>query len=1437
MFNYFKLYNKRGKFSKSELDNLIQHILSYNKKQNKNINIFSVNKSNMITKLQVKKNKDKEVKKLTLKYKYYLIDKKKGNFFGTNDYDSNIKLNNNIKIYDNKILNIFNKKKRKEYLNRNNIKEYKKNINEYRYIFNNIVESHKEDIKSRKVNNKLLLPNLYFPSKYIEKSLPSQTKHWINNLYSFLQKEITTLTMLDRFTSELIKRFFSVKWIKRKQLLDEILNKGRKLNIVKRWYKNFLSVIKLSGWNDNTLDINKITYFQTGTLKSKWLKYQINKSMKIKKRMSLRRIRLFGGYEPKKNTKIRKWRKLLLSKPIFKHTPFNLIIDLFIYNNKTYNIKKLKNLLLRRITYKYMYSLYTNIYIKINDTISRPKFFYINIIEPKIFPYYNKIVNTYEQWIFLYNKGFIITICLMLMRINDNYKKKFISIKNSLLNNMNYNNNYNNDNNYSYFNNIYINILKKLSIHNIFDINKNEIDIINKDNYQKEEINYNKGKFLVKYNKLINTKVGLSKKELKRKIDSMKLKDNKRKSEKIKKFGEKKISLIKIKKKQIYERRRGKQIDPILFKEKLKGLRSPIISSNREDVNIKKYTWYTNKIWEEHKNKISTQNNFNLLNKYSDNNNYKKKEIVNKYIKNNSYFYNEKGEKQYLNSSLNINKNLLNLNKGIDLTNNKKEKINTNYLINTSNKKDKVRKSLYNLFFTYKIYKKENKLNIEFHNNERIKLRFKTKNEKENNLNSFLYKEWLKKQNKLRLYCIKYYKHNTISFIKYKKRKIKNNLNNVVDINQKTKNIDILYLNNLKNHENSKNMKKVWDKLDYSLLSILNKYLLISKKDEFQFQYPYISLHSIYNKSKDILLFSNIWYTIYSLNFIKKEYSHIVNNILISKVWHTLPLEKNYKCESYIGGDKFNGINYKWYYNWKEYKNNNYSITWSTKFFSFFKENKRENNIINKLFYYDNIFKTYYKKILPIYIMEYYKHYLINIWHSYWIYSLRLSMINKIKEINKNHAMLLNFILVKTLLGLLEYNYRSLVRLKPKYYFLNKLRYYNTKFKKLNLNSWVNSVRYIKRLRKTPRIFWKRFHILASFYFKRIIQNSELDTKQKIFVPFVLYFEDLLYNIYGKWVIVRLWPLKKYYLSSYILARRVMALILWRAKKIKTISKFRNKTRFFLSLVKFGQINRSYFNYYKNALTRWPNSLINLINNKRQRNSLSYNNLEYIANDTERVLKFNTHLINRSKLSYQHFDLWYKNIVNYRLNKEFKKISLEDIVIYNKKSNIDIAYWLRVWLRPFRSYIHSLTTEHDITSLKFALSGRTGSRRNNARKTYKLISYGHTRNPRYWGSEQFKFFNIGVPAIRNQIKSSCDYSKSVSKSISGAVSVKVWMTSKISVDLQELLMYLVDIKYLYLEFFNKFYLVPERFYNDEMNKLKQWSKIKRVQVNKKEVNF
>jgi hypothetical protein len=129
-----------------------------------------------------------------------------------------------------------------------------------------------------------------------------------------------------------------------------------------------------------------------------------------------RKTKILSGYIPKKKDYSRKLKRVLISKPLYKHTPFNLIIDLFIYNNKKYKIRKLENIISRRTLYKYMYSMYANTHKKIKETIGRPYFFYMNLIEPKIFTLYSNIIKSYENLLLNYSKTIFIYICIFILK-------------------------------------------------------------------------------------------------------------------------------------------------------------------------------------------------------------------------------------------------------------------------------------------------------------------------------------------------------------------------------------------------------------------------------------------------------------------------------------------------------------------------------------------------------------------------------------------------------------------------------------------------------------------------------------------------------------------------------------------------------------------------------------------------------------------------------------------------------------------------------------------------------------------------------------------------------------------------------------------------------------------------------------------------------------
>ena len=184
----------------------------------------------------------------------------------------------------------------------------------------------------------------------------------------------------------------------------------------------------------------------------------------------------------------------------------------------------------------------------------------------------------------------------MLLKLHETYKKTITSVRKarklslSRLNKVIKNKSPN-------IKNIYINILKKLGINNFFNIKKNVVDIISI--YKKEEDSdgdKDKKPYKIRDYSLIKSNTQpLSKKQLRKKIKRMKSKTRKKqrknkKDQRIKKFGEKKLTFIQYKKIQIYERRRGKQMDQIDFKKKLKDFHLYSHQQKKNDSsNEKKY--------------------------------------------------------------------------------------------------------------------------------------------------------------------------------------------------------------------------------------------------------------------------------------------------------------------------------------------------------------------------------------------------------------------------------------------------------------------------------------------------------------------------------------------------------------------------------------------------------------------------------------------------------------------------------------------------------------------------------------------------------------------------------------------------------------------------------------------------------------------------------
>ena len=63
-----------------------------------------------------------------------------------------------------------------------------------------------------------------------------------------------------------------------------------------------------------------------------------------------------------------------------------------------------------------MYSMYVDYSKKIKETLNRPRFFYLNLIEPKTFNYYSNIIKAYENILTFSYKGNYIYICLLILK-------------------------------------------------------------------------------------------------------------------------------------------------------------------------------------------------------------------------------------------------------------------------------------------------------------------------------------------------------------------------------------------------------------------------------------------------------------------------------------------------------------------------------------------------------------------------------------------------------------------------------------------------------------------------------------------------------------------------------------------------------------------------------------------------------------------------------------------------------------------------------------------------------------------------------------------------------------------------------------------------------------------------------------------------------------
>jgi len=1289
----------------------------------------------------------------------------------------NIEKFNNYKGYEldyyelnkNKFLNLKSKfynvhyKKKEAILNKNLI---------------NSIGERMMSISSNKMSNNLTKPHYFFTTGYYEKNLPSQIKHWRSSVYNFLKSEGAGNNSKDIYTSKFLSLFFSVSGLRIKSIWDTEMMVGLKIIVGNYIFPQIRNMIEYT--SDRTrLGVRKLSSLPKEILTMKWVLKQWQVADKLNEIYEINKEKFSTGEGAKKRESIKDpMLGFYISKPLFKHTSFNLIIDLFVYNNKSYITNQLNNMSMRRSLYKYMYSMYIDSYAKIKDTINRPRFFYINLIEPSIHSYYDLILKYYGELIIIKNKPMMLFIYIYLLQVNFMNKLKLTLINNNLYSIFN---NYFHDDQIEYIKNNN-NMNSAASQRDADELNKNQIVVFKRRNidnsYNKlngyKSLLYKKNKELLPLNsgniKDYNSDntIYKQKKNLNKYSKSNFIKYNKYFAD----LEKKSKSSVDISTLSLWHSKGLGKTYRTPFDKKKKSYNN-YTYKNKSSFTITSYK-NRNKKWDFNNENKSIKKNADLWNKRN-----------NKLIPNrDSYVFNNNVNKvNKINDSLILNNNIIinnsndqfniNLISNETIDNNNKSYKDKEYFnkvvlgreeyINNIDKEIKNGTLLNNVFTSFYITKKSLKLNKLNKN-----ISFINKDENINGIN-----EDMNKIKKLQL--LKDKNNNSISTNNFSCEQVK---------------------------DCAISSKNLWDNLDHSIIGELSKYIYINR-DMF-YKSNIFQINSLLNEIKKFKGFGNIWYLLYFINVIKKEFDIVKRDILVSKNIDVRPELFNKKENISVPasfsetGNTFNNIfESKVVY----YKNNVYNMkihVWPS-----FLPNKREENLNFKLGYNEKIFKPYYRYMIPVFIL--------NSFFSFAYISGYLNPLNiissyltvKLNNFKQNTFSLINFLTVKILLDLLHYNYRSWIRVKNKYYYLSKISFFHNKFCMLIINNWRRSHKILNKLKKTPTSFWSKYYKGVAYLAGRVVQYAELDTKRKIFVPFVIYIEDVLFSIYGKWVIIRLWPLKKYYLSSFILANRIIKLIIARRKKQYTRFNLKKMSLKLMVNLKYLQIQKGY-NFYIKNYSPWPRDLFSKLNSGIIAHSLNYKSLEFFDKKNDIKHNLNTYSLLFNNLSD------FLPIFNYKYtsaNKDF--ISFMNKIHLKRKNKSPRFYtkeeYIYYWLLPLRRYFVNLTRTTDIIGLRLKVSGRPSWKRNNDRKIVKTIDYGNRTITHHYHSKLYKFIPLAVPNLRGYLKSQTQYSSTWDKSKNGVVSIKIWITSMVAADILELLLHLVRIKDLYSQLLHRYF--------------------------------
>jgi hypothetical protein len=775
---------------------------------------------------------------------------------------------------------------------------------------------------------------------------------------------------------------------------------------------------------------------------------------------------------------------------------------------------------------------------------------------------------------------------------------------------------------------------------------------------------------------------------------------------------------------------------------------------NTHNNNINNTGYNNNK----NNNNNKDNNNKNNNNNKDNNTNYKYKDNTNNNNNKNSKPYNNKDNNTKYKDNNNNNNDNKNKNKDNkdNNSNNNDNKNKNNYKDNKFNRENKK-------------YEKENRNNMQ--NNKRNKNNsFDNRGNLRESIDPNIKKEYhsiayihdisknsSKKKAKKHLNII--IKKNKKSGIKLKNKSIKSKSELKIkikfnDLEYKKRKRDIREILNIRSEVKQNNSKKKWDFVDKSLFKVLNK--LFNKSNNVGLRWE-----NMYDNGIRDISSKGYWYSIYYLSYLRREYNKISKDIIVSR-------EINYNQISINKQNKVNELG--------EYINSDLGDVRMNIYM--YKDYNKRGRLYN-----DKLFKPYFRYMLELYIYKKYS------WLSSkilcWLDLLYMIPISIRRVLN--NSLLFDYSIVSTVFNLMRYNYRSMLRgsVRAELYFIDKIRYYKSEFHNKSILTYISSMVYIKKREKAPGFFWWLYDKKVGNHLNRVKYYGKLSQKAQVLLPFTFYFEDILYSIYGKLGLVRLWPLKKKVLSSSILAQVISEVTNTDSPGNKNTNyegTFKNILNRIQGYIKYSN-NENKKWYKEKEIQPWPEELI-------------------IQEGIYKFLKFNKY---NDKLSQMEYLNSYQNVTNLFTNywnySEINNNLINNMNTIEWDNNFSIGELISI---PLRRYIGYIKSNSDIVAYRSSIKGRTPKPGKAIRAEYYMEEYGNLSMPCF-ENKKYKVQSHSLHRHRATFYSDRSYASHSFLNRNGILNLRLWLYSRLTFDIRDMLYYLSSIRGLYSNVINKEY--------------------------------